>query len=101
MTSPGPEIIIKMSYSLLEVVYWVVKRRTLSSEKIQTWHYYNDYFVDDDEVIEWHDGEDHPKQRAQKTQVKKELMLTAWHPSRYWDQCMPEDEKRDTEALWA
>ena len=85
MTSPGPEIIIKMSYSLLEVVYWVVKRRTLSSEKIQTWHYYNDYFVDDDEVIEWHDGEDHPKQRAQKTQVKKELMLTAWHPSRYWD----------------
>ena len=73
MTSPGPEIIIKMSYSLLEVVYWVVKRRTLSSEKIQTWHYYNDYFVDDDEVIEWHDGEDHPKRRAKKTQIKKEL----------------------------
>ena len=34
-------------------------------------------------------------------QIKKELMSIAWHPSRYWDWCMSEDEKRDTEALWA
>ena len=28
-------------------------------------------------------------------------MPIAWHPSRWWDQCVPEDEKRDTEKLWA
>ena len=88
-----------MPYSLLEVVYWVVKGRTLSGEKIKT-YYYDDYFVDDDGVIEWHDGEDHPKQKAQKAQIKKELMPIAWHPSRYWDWCMSEDEKRETEKLW-
>ena len=83
--------------SLLEVVYWVVKHRTLSGQKIQTWNYYDDYFVDDDGVTEWHDGDSHQKRRTQKTQIKKELMPIAWHPSRYWDWCMSEDEKRDTE----
>ena len=88
-----------MPYSLLEVVYWVVKGRTLSGGKIKT-YYYDDYFVDDDGVIEWHDREDHPKRKAQKAQIKKELMPIAWHPSRYWDWCMSEDEKRETEKLW-
>ena len=59
-----------MPYSLLEVVYWVVKGRTLSGEKIKT-YYYDDYFVDDDGVIEWHDGENHPKWKAQKAQIKR------------------------------
>ena len=27
-------------------------------------------------------------------------MPIAWHPSRYWDWCMSEDEKRETEKLW-
>ena len=27
-------------------------------------------------------------------------MPIAWHPSRYWDWCMPEDEKQETEKLW-
>ena len=25
----------------------------------------------------------------------------AWHPSRWWDWCMSEDEKQETEKLWA
>ena len=27
-------------------------------------------------------------------------MPIAWHPSRYWDWCVPEDEKEETEKLW-
>ena len=27
-------------------------------------------------------------------------MPIAWHPSRYWDWCVPEDEKEATEKLW-
>ena len=51
---------------LLEVVYWIVKCRTPSGQKIQTSTYYDDYFVDDDGVIEWHDGEDHQTRKVQK-----------------------------------
>ena len=31
--------------SLLEFVYWVVKKRTLSGQKIKKRHYYDDYFA--------------------------------------------------------
>ena len=108
-----PDIIIKMHYyigvnsptdssypGLLDVVYWAVEGRILSGKKINFQYYYDDHYIDDDGVIEWHDEEDHQKRRAQKASIKEELMPIAWHPSRYWDWCMPEDEKRDTEALW-
>ena len=26
-------------------------------------------------------------------------MLIAWHPSRWWDWCVPEDGKKETEEL--
>ena len=91
--------------SLLEVVKiacCVLKNRTTtpSGQKIQTLHYYDDYYVDDDGVIEWHARKGHQKRRAQKAQIKKGLMLIAWHPSRWWDWCVPEDKKKETEKLW-
>ena len=33
--------------------------------------------------------------------IKEELMPIAWHPLRWWDRCVPEDEKKETEKLWA
>ena len=32
--------------------------------------------------------------------LNEELLLIAWHPSRYWDWCVPEDDKKETEKLW-
>ena len=66
------------------------------------WH--DDYYDDDDDddedkFFEWCDG--YKKRKAQKAKIKKGLLRIAWHPSRWWDWCMSEDEKRDTEALWA
>ena len=72
------------------------------------WH--DDYF--DDVGGHWNDDDDdednfffcydgYKKRKAQKAKVKKELMPTAWHPSRYWVWCVPEDEKQETEKLWA
>ena len=40
------------------------------------------------------------KRRAQKAKIKEELMPIAWHPPRWWDWCIPEDEKKETEKLW-
>ena len=39
--------------------------------------------------------------KAQKASIKEELLLIFWHPSRYLDGCMSEDEKKETEKLWA
>ena len=32
--------------------------------------------------------------KAQKASIKEELLPMAWHPSRYWDWCVPQDEKQ-------
>ena len=35
-----------------------------------------------------------------KLKRHKYLMPIIWHPSRWWDWCMSEDEKKETEKLW-
>ena len=44
--------------------------------------------------------EAYKSQKTQKASIKEELMPIAWHPSRYWDCCMSEDEKKETEKLF-
>ena len=70
--------------------------------------WYDDYYYDDDgdhwdndddedKFFEWYDG--YKKRKAPKAKIKEELRPIAWHPSRYWDWCMSEDEKKRVEAL--
>ena len=47
----------------------------------------------DDE--EWYKG--YKKRKAQKASIKEELIPIAWHPSRWYDCCISEDEKKETE----
>ena len=35
-----------------------------------------------------------------KKDISKELMFTAWHPTRWCDWCMPEDEKKEVNLLF-
>ena len=65
------------------------------------WHdgyYYDDggHWDDDDEdkFFEWYDG--YKKRKAQKVSIKKGLLPIAWHPSRWWNWCVPEDEEKET-----
>ena len=67
----------------------------VTQEQIKSW-YDNDY--DDDEAPGWYQG--YQKCKTQKAQIKKELMSIAWHPSRWWDLRIPEDEKKETEKSW-
>ena len=39
--------------------------------------------------------------KIKEAKIKEELLPIAWHPSRQWDWCVPEDEKEDAEKLWA
>ena len=68
----------------------------VTKELLKMWHGDNDY-CNDDEVIEWYDG--YQKSKAQKAKIKEKLFPTAWHPSRWWDWCVSEDEKKVTEKL--
>ena len=72
------------------VPHWIITEQQL---KIMGNHCNNIWF------IKQYEG--YKKRKARKTQIKKELMPIAWHPSRWWDQCISRDEKKETEKLWA
>ena len=44
-----------------------------------------------DNFFKWYEG--YKKRNAQKASIKK-LLPIAWHPSRYWDWCMSEEDKK-------
>ena len=41
------------------------------------------------------------KCKTQKAKTKEELMPVAWHPDRWWDWCIPEDEKKEILRRWS
>ena len=49
----------------------------------------------DDALITWRDA--YIKRKTQKAKIKEELMPVAWHPDRWWNWCVPEDEKKEQE----
>ena len=52
---------------------------------------------DDGVIIKWYNG--YQKRKTQKAKRKEELMPIAWHPSRWWDWYVSDDEKKETEKL--
>ena len=54
-------------------------------------------FDDDDVLITWRNA--YIKRKTQKAKIKEELMPVAWHPDRWWNWCVPEDEKKRTRNL--
>ena len=77
-----------------------VRDRFVTREGVAMW-YDDSGYCDDDEnnFFKWYDG--YKKRKAQKASKKEDLLPITWYPSRYWDWCISEDEKKDTEALWA
>ena len=61
-----------------------VRRRPCLLEYVPNWFVTQEQLkscCDDGVIIKWYDG--HQKPKAQKAQIKKELMRIAWHPSRW------------------
>ena len=78
--------------SLQYVFHWFV-----TQQQVKLWHDDSKYYYDD-ELNEWNDG--YKKRKAQKVQIKEELLPFAWHPWRWWAWCAPEDKKNEIEKLW-
>ena len=55
------------------------------------------YYCNDDYLIQWYEG--YKKRKAQKASIKDELIPIAWHLLRWWDWCVPEDEKKRNKKI--
>ena len=97
---------------MLEDVPDQYKTRKMCNEALQrdpkVLEYVPDWFVTlqemwhedfDDELITWRDA--YIKRKTQKAKIKEELMPVAWHPDRWWNWCVPEDEKQELEKYFA
>ena len=65
-----------------------------------------DWFLTQEQIDPWDDGlhnwhENYQRRKAQKASIKDEVMPIAWHPSRWWNWCVSEDEKNETEKLFS
>ena len=40
------------------------------------------------------------KHKGLKKMISEELMAIAWHPNRWWNFCMSEDEKKEIEPTF-
>ena len=69
----------------------------VTQEQLEIWHDDVEYCTDDG-LIKWYEG--YQKRRTHKAQIKKELLRIAWHPSRYWDWCVLDNEKKEIGKLW-
>ena len=80
------------SSSLQYVPDWFVRK-----QQVNMW--YCDYYNDDDydELTGWHNG--YQKRKTQKAEIKEDLMPITWHPSRWWDWCVSEDEGKQRKIV--
>ena len=58
------------------VVYFILKGPVYYYSP-ESFHCYDDYCVNNDGVIKWHDEESHQKHKARKASIKNELMRVA------------------------
>ena len=68
-------------WQLNDVPDWFVVLQKMWCEDFDDSHY----------LIRWHNV--YKKCKDKKAQIKKELIPIAWHPSRWWDWCVPNNEK--------
>ena len=84
-------------YKTQEMCDNTVRRKPWSLEYVPDWFVTREWMLmwyddDEDKLFKWHDS--YIRQKAQKVQIKTELMPITWHPSRHRDWCMSEDEKK-------
>ena len=84
------------------VVYFILKGGSLrfTTTHPEAFNYYDDYWVNMMGSLNGIMKRVIKNATAQKAQIKKELMRVARHPSRYWDWCVPEGEKKEIGKLW-
>ena len=60
--------------------------------------YVPDYFMTEDMIK---NCDAYRNRKKLRKSISEELLPVAWHPDRYWDWCMPHDEKQEISKLWS
>ena len=77
-----------------EICEWAIEDDPNTLEFVLDWFVTREWvYMWHDKFSEWHDG--YQKRKAQKAKIKEDILTFAWHPSRWWNWCVPEDEKKD------
>ena len=58
----------------------------VTQQQVRIWND-DDNHCDNDRFIKWY--KDYQKSKTQKAKIEEELMPVPWHPSRWWDWCVP------------
>ena len=69
----------------------------VTQQLLKLW-YDEDKYCNDYKFIKWYKG--YQKCKAQKAKIKEDLLPIAWHPSRWRNWCVPQDEKQETKEMW-
>ena len=70
----------------------------VTRDGVYMWYDNSDYYDDDeDNFFKWYNA--FQKLETQKASIKEELLPIAWHPSRWWDWCMSEEEKKKVRKI--
>ena len=88
LITPKPKKCVMMRWGITPSICSMSLIGMWHKQQIKIWLDYDDYY----KPIEWYDG--YQKRKAQKASIKEELMPIGWHPLRYRDRCMSEDEKK-------
>ena len=51
-------------------------------------------------LLAWHSHSKFEKRKVLKREINEELMPIAWHPKRWWNFCISEDEKKEIEPIF-
>ena len=67
-----------------------------------TFQFVPDFFVDPKvmEIMTEKQRQLYVQRKTHKAEIKDELLPVAWHPDRYWDWCVDEEEKREISKRW-
>ena len=91
---PDQFVMQEMCNEAVQRVPWMLK---LVPDQFVSQEMWNRDF--DDALITWRDA--YIKGKTQKAKIKEELMPLIWHPDRWWNWCVPEDEKKELEIYFA
>ena len=70
----------------------------VTQQQVKLWHDDDDH-CNNEELINWYNG--YKKRKAQKAKIRWiNVMPFAWHPSRWWDWRVYEEEKKETEKVF-
>ena len=98
---------VKQDPQLLQYVPDHLRTREMCEEVVNEYpdalKYVPDWFITQKMCEKYQNDEvilNYQKRKEEKKHIKEELLPITWHPDRWWDWCLDENEKNVVKELW-